>query len=569
MLMKKTKKIQYNALDFNDWLKCPYVDADLKTKINNMSKIEKSIAFNSSNLEFGTAGVRAKMGPGVHYLNKFVYQQMMIGYCKHLRKKNDDNQYIVIGHDNRLHSADFAIECAKVACAIGLNVYLFEQNKLMPTPIISYTIKKLGCVGGVNITASHNPKEDNGFKVYNKSGAQVLPNEAMHIVKCMPSSKNILNLNDIYKLSIKKGLIKFINYDQITNDFFKEVINATVINKDFLDKKNLLKKFPIVFTGFHGTTTELMPKFLKLLGFKKIYLYPKHATISGHFEDCPISNPENINAFNDVIKFANAKKATVVFGCDPDGDRMTIGFKKTNRWRFLNGNELGIIFCHYILNCKKFENSPYILSTYVSTNYIDKIAQKYNAKVIRTKTGFKWMCNLIDKLEKNSKMVVAFEEAIGSLTHAVCRDKDCFGAICLALEILSFVSTWFVDLHDYIQIRIFSLYGATYSQTISYLIKSDNWLKQGKSVMNKALKFKEKDICGYKIIAISFEKESDSVKWQLSNDSWIKFRLSGTEPKFKIYLNINGKILGQLKSIAKDAISLIENKLISNLNWIK
>lgn len=564
MSSKKTKIIKYNALDFNDWLKCPDVDNDLKTQINKMSKEEKNLAFNGSDLEFGTAGIRAKMGPGVHYLNKFVYQQMTMGYCRHVYKKKRDNQYIVIGHDNRLHSADFAIECAKIANAIGINVYLFEDNKLMPTPIISYAIRKLHCIGGINITASHNPKEDNGFKVYNETGAQILPEQAKQIIKCMPSSKDILNLTNILKPTSKKGCIKFINYEQITNDFFKEVIDATVINKKFLDKKNLLKKYPIVFTGFHGTTTKLVPKFLKLLGFKKVYVYPKHAKISGDFEDCPISNPEDVNAFNDVVKFANAKKATIVLGCDPDGDRMTIGFKKTNRWRFLNGNELGIIFCHYIFNHKKFDNSPYILSSYVSTNYIDRIAKKYNAKVIRTKTGFKWMCNLIDKLEKNSKLVLAFEEAIGSLTHTVCRDKDCFGAICLALEVLSFVSMWFVDLHDYLQIRIFSLYGATYSQTLSYVIKSNNWQNEGNAMLKKALKYSEKNICDYKIKSISFEKQSNSVKWQLNDESWIKFRLSGTEPKFKIYLNINGKILGQLKSVAKDAISIIENKLINN-----
>ncbi|MCQ2956765.1 MAG: hypothetical protein MJ233_02780 [Mycoplasmoidaceae bacterium] len=297
-----------------------------------MTKKEQKIAFANKPFVFGTAGVRAKMGPGTHYLNKFTYQQMTIGYCKYVLSVSHRQPTIIIGHDNRLNSAEFALECANVAKTMGVNVYLMQDNKLIPTPILSYAIRKYHLQGGINITASHNPKEDNGFKAYNKLGAQILPDEANIIIKNMPSSKTILDLKRYLKSNSRsKATISFIKYDSLVDSFFDEVIKATVIDRRVLMPNAPIKKFPIVFTGFHGTTTELMPRFLKSIGFKNVYVYPKHANISGKFEDCPISNPEDDKAFADVIKFANDKKATLVIGCDPDGDRMAMGFKKTNR----------------------------------------------------------------------------------------------------------------------------------------------------------------------------------------------------------------------------------------------
>ncbi|MCQ2748180.1 MAG: hypothetical protein MJ223_02900 [Mycoplasmoidaceae bacterium] len=295
-----------------------------------MSEQEKAKAFAGGQLAFGTAGIRAKMGPGPHYMNTFVYKQMMIGYCKHLLAISTKKPSIIIGHDNRIDSDVFAKTCADVATAMGVNAYLMENNKLLPTPILSYAIRKYGLDGGVNITASHNPKEDNGFKAYNKLGAQILPNEAKDIIAMMPPSSDILDLSEYIKAR-RVGEYRYIPYDELVDSFFDAIIEQVVIDKPFLLPKAPIKNFPIVFTGFHGTTTELMPKLLKRLGFKKVYVYPKHANISGKFEDCPISNPEDPRAFAGVTDYALDMKSTFIIGCDPDGDRMTIGVKKTNR----------------------------------------------------------------------------------------------------------------------------------------------------------------------------------------------------------------------------------------------
>ncbi|MCQ3907712.1 MAG: hypothetical protein MJ219_03075 [Mycoplasmoidaceae bacterium] len=294
-----------------------------------MNAIQLKKAFSKKQLAFGTAGVRAKMGPGTQQLNKFVYQQLTIAYCKYVLK-NKKRPTIMIAHDNRLHSEDFAMICAETANKMGVDVCLTEDNILLPTPILSYAIRKEKLDGGINITASHNPKEDNGFKAYNNKGAQILPNDANVIIKALPPAADLLNLEK-YMKGKRKGQIRYLPYYPLVDSFFKTIINKVNIDKTFLLPNAPIKKMPIVFTGFHGTTTELMPRMLEKIGFKKVYVYPQHQDVSGEFKDCPISNPEDPRAFNDVIRFATKKKATVIIGCDPDGDRMAMSFQKTNR----------------------------------------------------------------------------------------------------------------------------------------------------------------------------------------------------------------------------------------------
>lgn len=569
--MKKkniTQKEKLNPLNPNDWLMLETLTPQMKQQINDMSAKEKKFAFADKPLGFGTAGIRAKMGPGTQYLNIYVYQQIMVGFCKFILATGRSRPSIVICHDNRLNSDLFAMACADVARGMGIVVYLMEQNKLLPTPMVSYAIRRYKLDGGVNITASHNPKEDNGFKAYNNLGAQVLPEQAENIIKHMPQSNEIFNLDRYF--SRRQTEVKYIKYDELVDSFFDEVIKAVNKDRAFLLPRAAIKKVPIVFTGFHGTTTELMPKLLTRLGFKKIYVYPKHAKISGKFEDCPISNPEDPKAFNDVIKYATKMKSTIIIGCDPDGDRMSIGFKKTNRWRFLTGNEMGIIFAHYILNRKQFgEKTPLIISTYVSTSYVDRIASKYKAEVMRTKTGFKWMSNMLDSLDEKYEFILGFEEAIGSLVHTVCRDKDAFGSTILALEILNRGNAYFPDLHDYLCDRLFDIYGPSFGQTYSYTIQSDNWKADARKMMNRALHIKERKLFDYTIKRVYKQKESDCVVWQLDKESWIRFRVSGTEPKFKVYINFLNEMAGQLKAAAVMNITKIEKAILKGFKYSK
>lgn len=556
----------------SNWLKAKNVDTKLKQKIKAMKVNELKKAFSNKELAFGTAGIRAKIGPGTQYLNDFVYQQMAIGYAKYILKQNHKNPTVVIGHDNRLYSDKFALVCAKVLIAYGINVLLFEDNKLMPTPIISYAITRFKASGGINITASHNPKTDNGFKAYNNLGAQILPCDAKIIIDNMPKSSSILSI-ELPKES-KKGRISYIDYKKITTEYFKVVAQNAIINHKIFDShKNPIKKMPIVFTGHHGTTSKLMPAFLRFLGFKKVYVVPSQQKIDPDFPGSPITNPEDDRSFDEAIKLAEKVGATIIFGCDPDGDRMAIGFRKTNRWRFMNGNEMGIIYTYYGLKYFSYPRKPYIISSWVSTSYIDRIAKAFKAKVIRTKTGFKWMCNILDKYQKTGSLVVAFEEAIGALVHTSTHDKDSFGAIAQALEIYSNpnINKYALDLHDFLQQEIFDTFGATFSRTYSYTVQSSNWIKDAKTMFNRALKINKKNtkLFDYKILSVKYNKDADAIEWILDKDSWIKFRISGTEPKFKVYFCLNDQMIGQLKSAANHNIKYIEQLILKGISLKK
>ncbi|MBQ0045838.1 MAG: phospho-sugar mutase [Mycoplasma sp.] len=569
--MKKKIKVKpiWNPLNQQDWIKNKSVSSELRQQMEEMSSEELKVAFEKKPLAFGTAGIRAKMGPGIQYLNKYTYRQIMVGYCKYILAKKHKRPAIMIAHDNRANSDKFALVCAEVARQMGITVYIPQENRVLPTPILSYAIRKNKLHGGVNITASHNPKEDNGFKAYNGLGAQVLPNEAEVIIRNMPQSQEIFDLSAYWKKG-KPAEMVYLNYKELVDSFFEEVIKATVLDKRILTPRAPIKKVPIVFTGFHGTTTKLMPRFLDRLGFKKVYVYPAHNSISGAFENCPISNPEDPKAFDDVIKYANKVKSTIVIGCDPDGDRVAFGFKKTNRWRFLTGNEMGIIFSHYILNRKRFtEKKPLIITTHVSTSYVDKIAAKTGATVMRTKTGFKWLSNMIDRLSDRYEFILGFEEAIGALVHNVCRDKDCFGAVMLALEALNRGNPYFPDLHDYLCDRIYDIYSPTYSHTFSFTVKSKDWKNDAKKMMHRALHTQNRDLFDYKIEKVWYQKEGDCVVWTLDKDSWIKFRVSGTEPKFKVYFNFNNEMAGQLKAAAVMNISKIEQSILKGFTYTK
>lgn len=556
-----------DARNYENWLKAKQVDQDLKKQIKEMSASERKKAFSQKQLQFGTAGIRAKIGPGTQYLNVFVYQQMAVGYAKYILQKKFKKPTVVIGHDNRLYSDKFAKVCAKVLTAYGIDVLMFENNKLMPTPIISYAITRFKAAGGINITASHNPKTDNGFKAYNHLGAQILPPDAQIIVRNMPPSESIL----FFSIPQNKGAITYINYDKITREYFDVVAKKAIINQEwFFSRKNAaFKRLPIVFTGHHGTTSELMPQFLKFLGFKKVYVVPSQKKIDPDFPGSPISNPEDERSFDAAIRLAEKKGATIIIGCDPDGDRMAIGFRKTNRWRFMNGNEMGIIYTYYGLKYFSYPKKPYILSSWVSTNYVDRIAKAFGAKVIRTKTGFKWMGNLINKYQKTGSLVVAFEEAIGALVHTAAHDKDSFGAVAQALEIYSnpYVNEYALDLHDFLQQEIFDAFGATFARTYSYTIDSRSWLKDAKLMFNRALKISKNRIrlYDYKVQKICFNKRADAIEWILDKDSWIRFRISGTEPKFKVYFCLNDQMIGQLKSAANCNIQYVEKLILKGI----
>lgn len=519
------------------WMNHPRVNAELKSALMDMDENEVKEIFDQKTLKFGTAGVRMKMGPGYQRFNTFTYQMLTEGLAKHLLSKFKDNKNItvVIGHDNRKNSSHFALVCAKVLSSFGIKVLLFENNELMPTPIISYTVLAYKCHAGINITASHNPKIYNGFKIYGNNGAQILDDDADDIIVNCPTFNEILDRT--YQL--EKANISYISRDNI-NDYFT-VAKSALINTH----PNVNKNFPIVFTGHHGTSVKKFPRFLKMLGYTNVIDVVEQNEYDSNFTYSTVVNPEEPKSFDLAIKYAKKNNAKIIIANDPDADRMAVAIYHDDEWKFLSGNELGIIFTYYVLKNKKFTKPPYIVSSYVSTNLVDLIAKKYGANLHRTPTGFKWMGNYVSDNVDTGSLVVAFEEAIGALNSSIDRDKDGFQAGALALEIYSQLIKENKDFVDYLD-QIYKEYGYWQGKTYSFIIKDDDWQEKVDKILDKLLQFKEDHILNRKITSIAYNTKGGCVDWLLEGNSWIRFRRSGTEPKFKIYYNLYGNSLFEL-----------------------
>ena len=544
-------KIKPNKI-YLEWLHSKNVPDKAKKVISKNTQEEIDLYFSKDHMHFGTAGIRGLIGPGTMRVNRFTYAQFCFGYAKYLLKRFGKKSSVVIGHDNRYMSDEFSKICANVMTSFGIKVYLFKNNHLTPTPIISYCIRQLKATGGIIVTASHNPKNYNGFKVYNPDGGQILPDVADQIEKNMPSSIGLTNIK--YKPNNK--LISYISEDLIKK-YFKDV-QKVLINKSFAKK---VKKWPVIVTCHHGTASKYLPEFLKSLHFNVIpvkeqcYPDPK-------FTNSPSSNPEDIKSFDLSIKYANKYHANICIGVDPDADRMAVLLKHKGKWRLMTGNDMGILYTYFNLVNRKYRKIPFITASYVSTGYIDKIAKAYKAKVYRTGTGFKWMGAVISKYDKSQDFVVAFEEAIGACNTNINRDKDCFSATLAALEIYDYCLSKHMDLVDYLEKVIFKKFGTWFGATDSFVITKLNWQPIAEAKMNYFKNYKKKTFNGLTIKKIQWNKVGGCLEWLLDKGEWIKFRRSGTEPKFKVYYNFYG---GSLQSLRKKYESLHKafNKIIT------
>mgnify|MGYP002507538555 CR=1 FL=1 len=532
-----------NNKNANIWLASKNITVKYKDLILSMSEEEIDKFFSNNKLGFGTAGIRATAGPGTNQMNKFTYQQMSEGFSKWILNKAAD-PVVIVAHDNRKNADYYAMVVAETLTSFGVKVILYKDNQIKATPIVSYSVRSANADGAIIVTASHNPKNYLGFKVYGRSGGQILDDDANEIIANMPECETIVN----NRYTPNHDLISYFD-DEITENYF--LASHRCLIKTELNRE---KSFPVILTPHHGTACYDLPKLLRSLGYSNIILAAQQANPDSNFTYSPSFNPEEKSSFNLSLKYAEKYGASIMLGVDPDSDRLAVAVKHNNRWHYLTGNEMGIIFTYYVLSNKKFNKKPFIVSTFVSTNYIDRIAEKYNADVYRTPTGFKWVGAEMEKYINEKDFVVGFEEAIGSLNSDIGRDKDGFQASALALEVFDYLFQQELTMIDYLNI-IFEEFGAWSGETVSYKIESLNWKEEMKEKMDKFSRIKNKDILGIRIEKIRWNERAQALEWFLEQGSWIKFRLSGTEPKFKMYFDIYGpnkeitdKTLNSLKS---------------------
>lgn len=512
------------------WLNSFLITNNEKELMRNYSEKEIEYYFSDDHLKFGTAGIRATMGPGTNQMNKYVYRQLSEGYAKFIKKYND-NPSVLVAHDNRFNSDKFAFECAKVLSSFGIKAILFDKNKLLATPIVSYFVRKYNLSGAIIVTASHNPKNYNGFKVYNSTGAQVTENEAKDIESYFPSNDSILN--NVYVLN--EDYIGYLNEDLIL-EYFKDAKKSLV--KTNCDED---KDFPIIFTAHHGTASYELPNFLSTLGYSNVISVSEQCFPNSDFINSPSSNPEEKESFDLAMEYAKRTKANIILGVDPDADRLAVVIKdKDGIWNYLTGNEMGILFTDYLLKYKTFTKDKFLVTTYVSTNLVDRIARENNIEVIKTGTGFKWLANAIENNYQTKDFIVAFEEAIGSLNSTINRDKDSFQAAALALEMFHEYSKEGKTFIDVLEKEIYPKYGYWSGKTISFTIKSLEWKEEAQKIVNFFKSYKDNIISEFEFVDNRWNDVANCLEIIYNNDNTLRLRLSGTEPKYKFYINVYG-----------------------------
>ncbi len=554
---------------FDYWLKHKNVSDEMKNEmLNVMTKEDIKKSFSEEKIKFGTAGYRAFMGPGNLYLNEFTYQQLTIAYAKYLQEVNKDKKQlnVLIAFDNRKNGSFFGQVIAKTLTSMGIKALFFKRETPIPTPLVSYAVRKLKLDGAIIITASHNPKRYNGFKVYNASGGQLLPNEISILSKFIPNWKKNLDFN----LTLNKKLISYIP-DSLIEDYFDDI--KSKVNLNSFKKNN-----KVLITTHHGALSDkIFFDFIKKFGYT-LYLNESQCFYDEDFINSLNINPEDAQSFLPSIEIANQVGAEIILGFDPDGDRLGIAIKHNGKWTCLSGNEMAIIATYYLLNYnQKNENKiPLIISTYVSNNLIDNIVNQWNGIVLRTATGFKNLASLMDEaIDSQNHFNLSFEEAIGMCISDAIREKDGLASAILMLEIYSFYKNKGMSLIDLLNKKIYLAFGNWYGQTISIKIETDDIAKFSNELITKISTTRLTKIDRFKIKEIVWNHHGNCLEFLMDdNHSWIKFRGSGTEPKFKIYYNLyfdknNGYNEYEIKAEQKQKIVKSINEYLVKLFGIR
>lgn len=512
----------------------------LKDELESLDDKQIHDAF-YQDLTFGTAGLRGLIGVGTNRINEIVVKKITKGYANYLNK-NFDNPSVAIAFDNRLFSKEFATTAAKVLAANNIKTYIYPE--LRPTPMLSFLTRYYSCSGGIMITASHNPKEYNGYKVYESYGGQLNLENSEKVVNEISLVKDIFNIEEV-----DNDLINWVNLEEIDNLYLNEV--KKIVLNDFKDKSTIL------YSPLHGTGGAIMGKLLKELGYD-YYSFEPHMAPDGYFSNTRSANPEEEIAYIDPIIFAHEINADIIVLTDPDADRIGAAVKNEHgNYVILNGNQIAVVTLNYILENSKDINNGYVFMSNVTTNLIEVIAKDYNLTVVKTLPGFKFIAEQIDLMPKGSTYVFGCEESNGSIIKEFVRDKDAIQATLMLAELASFTKSKGKTILDYLN-DIYKKYNYFVEKTISYTFSGS----EGQTKMNNLMSYLRENsinVSGKTIIEIEdnlTEKIHDLVNNKVSNSllpksNVLKFvyddntsvmaRPSGTEPKLKIYYSVNNK----------------------------
>ncbi|AEW46007.1 phosphoglucomutase/phosphomannomutase [Mycoplasma haemocanis str. Illinois] len=510
-------------LVFEKWLNSPVLNKEEKDQLFKYSPQEIEKYFHEKPFEFGTAGIRREVGIAPQKFNKYTYRVLAVGYAKYLKSKSL-NPKAIVGHDNRINGDVYAMEIANVLRNFGIEVWIPPKNIHISTPILSYYIRKLGLTGGINITASHNPPNYNGFKTYNNTGCQTNTEEERIIRIKTPHLSEIFDLNFEYFHDFKELP------DSFVKDYFIDLI------KTLPPIKQEDQKFKVLFSSHHGTSSYNMSLLASMMGFENFLEYSEECNVTWRLNEGEVSNPEEKESFNSSIKEAEKINAEYVFAHDPDGDRAAIAERQRDgSWYLFNGNEIGVLLSYFKCLYDRNLQKPYIVSTYVTGDFIQKIFPDIPIHTVLT--GFKNIAGAVEEQqEKGNDLVVAYEEAIGALISPIHREKDGYQQLAFILKIISSIRPKNRRITDILD-SLYKKYGYWKGFTEFYVF---NDLKETKKYFDSLNNVNFGDICDYSLSKKEFNENTKILSWYIKGGGWIKFRVSGTEPKFKVYYNIYG-----------------------------
>ena len=571
---------------YESWLNNPYFDEDTKAELRAIADDENEIKERFyTELEFGTAGLRGVIGAGTNRMNIYVVRKATQGLANYIVSVNGQSKGVAIAYDSRHMSPEFANEAALCLAANGIKAYIFEA--LRPTPELSYAVRKLGCIAGINITASHNPPEYNGYKVYWEDGAQITP---PHDTGIMTEVKAITDYSTLKTMSRedaeKAGLYEVIG--QAIDDSYIEELKSQVLHMDSI--KAMAKELKIVYTPLHGTGNIPARRVLKELGFENVYVVPEQELPDGNFPTVSYPNPEAAEAFELGLKLAKEVDADLVLATDPDADRLGVYVKdsKTGEYHPLTGNMSGCLLADYEIGQKKelqgLPEDGALIKTIVTTNMADAIARYYGVRLIEVLTGFKFIGQQILGFETSGKgtYLFGFEESYGCLIGTHARDKDAIVATMALCECAAYYKTKNMTLWD-AMIEMYERYGYYKDSVKSITLKGIEGLAKIQEIMDTLRKNPPTQVGDYKVTSFRDYKEdkitnletkevcptglpkSNVLYFDMTDDAWLCVRPSGTEPKVKFYYGIKGTSLedadAKSEKLGEEVLAMIDKMM--------
>ena len=576
----------YKAI-YEEWLSNPYFDQETKEELRAIRADEKEIKERFyMDLEFGTAGLRGVIGAGINRMNIYTVRRATQGLADYILEQGGSERGVAIAYDSRRMSPEFSDEAARTLAANGIKAYRFES--LRPTPELSFAVRELGCIAGINITASHNPPEYNGYKVYWEDGAQFTPPHDKGVTEKVMAITDLSAVRTMSREEAESSGL-YVTIGAEIDDKYIAQVKAQVVNQAAIDR--MQDQISIVYTPLHGTGNIPARRVMKELGFEHVYVVPEQELPDGNFPTVSYPNPEAEEAFELGLKLAKEVDADLVLATDPDADRLGVYVKdtKSGEYKVLTGNMSGCLLADYEIGQRQaawgsLPDDGYLIKTIVTSNLADAIAKGYGIGLIEVLTGFKYIGQQILGFETSGKgtYLFGFEESYGCLIGTHARDKDAIVATMALCEAAAYYKTKGKTLWD-AMLDMYEKYGYYKDSIQSITLKGIEGLQKIQEIMDTLRKNPPKEVAGYQVLKTrdyqadeilnveTGEKtgtglpKSNVLYYDLSDDAWLCVRPSGTEPKVKFYYGVKGTSVAdsdeKSEKMGKDVLAMIDQML--------